>query len=79
MLSCKIKNPITVKLLIAETGNSQKEFSKKVNVSHTYLSQVINGKRNPSLLVASKIANGLNTKVEDLFIIKTLNGRNVTQ
>lgn len=43
-----LKNKKEVLLLIAKEGESLRGFSKKIGVSCAYVSQIINGKRNPS-------------------------------
>lgn len=70
MITFPLKDPIKTRLLIAETGKSLRSFSRKISISHSYLSQILNGKRNPSPTVAYKIAKGLNLKIEDVFFIK---------
>lgn len=67
-----LKDGIKTRLLIAETGNSLRSYAKKISVSHTYLSQVLNGIHNPSPTVAYKIANGLGLKIEDIFLTKNV-------
>lgn len=46
---------------------SQEELAHRCAIHVTYLSGLENGKRNPSLLVLSRLANGLNVKLEALF------------
>lgn len=67
-----LKDEVRTKIMIAETGNSLRSFSEKINISHCYLSQIINKKRNPSPKVANKIAQGLGSKIDDIFLIKTV-------
>lgn len=71
MIVCKVKDPISIKIVMAETGKSLREFSKQADISHPYLSQIMNGKRNPSPTVAYKIAKELDRDIEELFIIDT--------
>lgn len=70
MISFTLRDKLKTRLLIAESGNSLRGFSNKVNVSHCYLSQILSGQRDPSPIVASKIADGLNVKIEDIFFAK---------
>ncbi|KFE41948.1 helix-turn-helix transcriptional regulator [Staphylococcus agnetis] len=41
----------------------------KAEVSSTYLSQIINGKKTPSPKLAKKIADALDVEIEDVFEI----------
>lgn len=56
-------------MLIALEGKSVRSFSKEIAISHSYLTQILNGKKNPSPTVASKISEGLNKKIDDVFTI----------
>ena len=46
---------------------TQEELSARSTVHQTYLSNVEAGKRNPSILVLERIADGLGVDVADLF------------
>lgn len=70
MLVCKVKDPIAIKLLIAKTGKSLRQFSKQINISHPYLSQILNCKKNPSPTIAYKISDALGKDITDLFIVE---------
>lgn len=50
-----------------KTGMSQEILAKKVGITRQYLSEIENGKKQPSVIIAVKIAKALNTKVEDIF------------
>lgn len=69
MYTFKIKNSQEVKLLIALRGLNLRRFAQEIGISHSFLSQIINGKRNPSAVVAKKIAVGLGKEIEDIFLI----------
>ena len=69
MVTFPLKDGTKTRLLIAKTGKSLRGFSENVAVSHCYLSQILNGQRNPSPTVAYKIARGLNMDIEDIFLI----------
>ena len=71
MVRLTLKNKKEVLLLIAKEGESLRGFSKKIGVSCAYVSQIINGKRNPSPIIANKISKGLNVNIEDIFLIQT--------
>lgn len=47
---------------------SQYELAHRVNIDRAYLTNIENGKGNPSLKVASRIAKELNMSVDDLFL-----------
>ncbi len=49
-----------------ELGYSQEKLANIAEIDRTYLPDVENGKRNVSLLVASKIAKALDTPIEEL-------------
>lgn len=48
-------------------GLNLSDLAIKTEVSTTYLSQIINGKKTPSPKLAKKIANVLDLDIEDLF------------
>lgn len=67
MAKLKLKNPIVTKLMISESNKSMYEFARDIGISQPYLSQILNGKRNPSPTIGYRIANGLGLKIEDIF------------
>lgn len=72
MVEVTIKNPEKVKVKIATKGYGLRGFSRVIGVSHSYLSQILNGHKNPSATVASKIAKGLDEDILSLFLIKVV-------
>lgn len=48
-------------------GFNLSDLSNKAEVSATYLSQIVNGKKVPSPKLAKKIADALEVEVEDIF------------
>lgn len=52
---------------------SQREFSKRINISYQVFQKYENGTVIPSVLTALKIAKALNTTVEELFPIEDHN------
>ena len=50
------------------TNLSQENFANLINMDRTYYSSVENGNRNISLLNISKIADGLNITISELFL-----------
>lgn len=49
-------------------GYSQNGFSYNINVTHRYLSRVLNGEVDPSPAVAKKISDGVDAKISDIFL-----------
>lgn len=49
---------------------TQEELAKKVNVRRETIARLENGKYNPSLELAVRISNELNTPIEKLFIFE---------
>lgn len=49
-----------------ERGFTQEELAHRANIHQTYLSGVEGGKRNPSIMVLSRIADALEADIEDL-------------
>ncbi|ACK91920.1 conserved domain protein [Bacillus cereus AH820] len=46
---------------------SQEKLAKEVGITRQYLSEIENGKKQPSVIIAIKIAKVLKIKVEDIF------------
>jgi transcriptional regulator with XRE-family HTH domain len=70
MINITLKSESKLRLLIGQRGQNISGFAKETGISHSYLSQILNGKRNPSPIVASKIAKKLSSNLEDIFLIK---------
>jgi len=51
-----------VKNIRCQKGLSQDELSEKTGLDRTFISQIENGQRNPSLSTILKISEGLNIK-----------------
>ena len=58
---------VNVQRLRRERGLSQEELGARAKVHQTYLSQVEGGKRNASVDVLERIAQGLKTDIAELF------------
>lgn len=56
-----------VRELRIQSKLSQEKFAFLIGMDRTYLASVENGKRNISLENISKIANGFNLTIEELF------------
>lgn len=50
-----------------QRGLSQEDLALECEINRNYLSDLERGRRNPSLLILDKIANGLNITLEELF------------
>jgi putative transcriptional regulator len=57
-----------IRVLRAETGMSQAELGRLVRVSRNSINAVENGKFDPSLPLAFRIADVFGLKIEDVFI-----------
>ena len=69
MVTFTVLSTNEIKLLIAKQGESVKTFSKKIGVSDSYLSQIINKKRKPSAPLAKKISDNLEKDIKEIFFI----------
>ena len=58
---------IAIKEYRLKTGLSQEKFALKINMDRTYFASVENGKRNVALENISKIADGLEISMAELF------------
>lgn len=70
MLSITLKDSVETRLEIAKKGFTIRGFSRHINVSPGYLSEVLSGKKEPSASFAHKVAYGLNEDMENIFLIK---------
>lgn len=57
-----------IRLLRAEKGWSQAELADRVGVSRNSINSVENGKFDPSLPLAFRIANAFGLTVEEIFV-----------
>lgn len=64
-----------VKEIIALKGESMRSFANLIGVSPSFISQVLNGKRKVSAVVAGKIAKGLDKKIDEIFLMKKFTGK----
>ena len=53
-----------------ERGSRQEEFAKSMGVSRQTISSLENGRYNPSILLAYKIANYFEMTIEEVFIFE---------
>lgn len=56
-----------IKILLIKNNLTQRELANKINISEEYLSKIISCKHIPNVNIALKIAQELNTTVEDIF------------
>ncbi|PFO13429.1 transcriptional regulator [Bacillus thuringiensis] len=57
-----------LRIIFAEREIKQKEFAKRVNLSQSTLSTLVNNTKLPSFPTAYKIAKELNLYIEDIWI-----------
>lgn len=57
---------VRLKELYKENNFSQKEVSEKTGISQTHLSQIESGKKNPSLLAATRLASAFGVPLDSL-------------
>lgn len=69
MLKFKIIKPDETKTEIIRQGYNFKEFSNKLGVSAAYLSSILNGKKNPSPILAKKISQELQKDIHEVFYL----------
>lgn len=55
MIIFKVRNEPEVRVRIASEGYTIRGYAKEIGISHPYLSQVLNGTRNPSPGTAKKL------------------------
>lgn len=56
-----------IKQLRTKQGYSQQEFADKIGIHRTYLVQIENNKRIPSLKMLVKIADGLGVSIKNFY------------
>ena len=66
MESEPVKLGKNLKRLRTEKGFTQADIAKAVGVTCPYLSNIENGKVNPTLLTLAKLANALKINIEEL-------------
>lgn len=72
MVIVKVKDRAQLQILIAKKGKSIRGFSRDIGISHSYLSQILNGIKTPSPKIAKKIADGLEESMSTFFLIKVV-------
>ncbi|RKD21123.1 hypothetical protein BEP19_15740 [Ammoniphilus oxalaticus] len=70
MVNITLKNREKVLLLIAKEGVNLSQFAKEIGISNSYLSVLLNGRRNPSINTASKLAERLGVDIESIFSLR---------
>lgn len=56
-----------IKIIRTKQGYSQEKFANLINMDRTYYASVESGKRNISLVNITKIADGFNISLQELF------------
>jgi transcriptional regulator with XRE-family HTH domain len=69
MLMILIKDKDFKEILIRQ-GLSQRAFSEKAGISSPFLSQVLQGKRNPGPKTSKKMCDSLGVEFDDIFFIE---------
>ncbi|MDA5388578.1 helix-turn-helix transcriptional regulator [Loigolactobacillus backii] len=64
-----IKNTLVIKRKIAMLGMNQTEFSLKIGISKSFMSQILSKRRNCSPKIAIKIADELGQNMNDIFLL----------
>ena len=59
-----------IEFILKELGIRQDELAKSMGVSRQTISSLENGRYNPSIMLAYKIARYFNMTVEDIFIFE---------
>jgi transcriptional regulator with XRE-family HTH domain len=67
-----------IKRLMTINRITSKELSKKVGVTPTHISYILNNKRDPSIELLTKIAHALGVTVEEIFEEKHSNETNIS-
>ncbi|QWH60215.1 XRE family transcriptional regulator [Bacillus mycoides] len=60
-----------LRVIFAEKEIRQKEFSKRIGISQSTLSSLVNNTKLPTFPTAYKIAKALNMHIEDIWIEDT--------
>lgn len=68
-INLKKKFGLAIRKKRLEKNISQEKFAEKVGLHRTYISEVERGERNISLENISKIANGLDMSISELFLV----------
>ena len=66
-MSLQQKLGLTIIKLRKEIGLSQEKFALEADIDRRYMSDLENGRRNPSLEIIEKIAKRLGISISDLF------------
>lgn len=60
-----------------EKGIKQEDLAKAMGVSRQTIGSLENGRYNPSIVLAFKLANFFNLSIEDIFIYEEKNNENL--
>jgi len=70
-MDVRVRIGLNLQRLRREKGLSQEELAHRSEIHQTYLSGVERGKRNPTALVLQKIAEALDSDIENLVAKRT--------
>ncbi|RSK30982.1 helix-turn-helix domain-containing protein [Bhargavaea beijingensis] len=77
MVNFVLADPVKTRMDIAVKGYTLRGFASEIGISHSYLSQILNGQKNPAAPVATKISKGLQQPVDEIFLLKVVDGTTV--
>jgi putative transcriptional regulator len=60
-----------------EKGIKQEDLARTMKVSRQTIGSLENGRYNPSIILAYKLANYFNLRIEDIFIYEEENDENI--
>ncbi|UQD53393.1 XRE family transcriptional regulator [Bacillus methanolicus] len=72
-MKISVKNPDQIKTLLIINGFTQRNFAKEIQMTDSYLSQIIRGKKHPSIFTAEKICKKLDVDFNTIFKIIKIN------
>lgn len=68
-MKVKLKDTDEFKKILMLKGISQRDLAEAVEVAPAYISQIVNGARNPSSKLAKKVTDFLGLKFDEIFFI----------
>ncbi len=72
-MKIRLKNHEAFRLLLTKKGFNWSSFGRTVNITSTYATMVINGKRSISANLANRIADILEEPFDELYFIESVN------
>lgn len=68
-MKISFKDPKSFRRMLMSNGYSQRKFASAADISGPYMSQIVQGKRNPSPNMAKKICDTLEVQFDDIFFV----------